>query len=403
MTSAPQGERRLLATLATLLAFASISTDLFLPALPAMARDLEAATGELELVVSTYLLGFGLGQLVWGPVSDRFGRRLPLLAGLVIFGLGSAACALSATPGQIIVWRVVQALGASAGVALARAMVRDIYDRDQAARVLSVLMTVMAVAPLLGPSIGAQILALAGWRAVFWTLVVIGGGTFLAVLALPESLRPDQRTGLTIIRAFRGYGDHLRNPALLLYALAIGFFYAGIFGGIAGAPFAFVNYYGLSPQAYALVFACGIFGLMGANLVNTRLVGRVGSDRMLLVGAGGAALSGLAFAAVAAMDLGGQWGLVAVNLVFTAMNGLILANAIAGALSRVSSGAGGAAAVVGALQYGGGMIGAAAVGALADGTPGPMGLVSAVGGCGCLLCSVLAVRQAARDAMRPGQ
>jgi MFS transporter, DHA1 family, multidrug resistance protein len=387
-----RAEVRLLATLGTLLAFASISTDLFLPALPAMARDLGAVPGELELVVSTYLLGFGLGQLFWGPISDRFGRRGPLMVGLGIFALGSAACAMSTMPSQIIAWRIVQALGASAGVALARAMVRDIYDRDQAARVLSILMTVMAIAPLLGPSVGAQILAFAGWQSIFWTLVLIGGATILAVLALPESLKADQRSQGSVFHAFRSYADHLRNPVLLFYASALGFYFAGIFGSVAGAPFAFVTYHGLSPEAYALIFACGIFGLMGANLANTRLVGTMGSDRILLIGAIGAMLSGIAFAVVAATDLGGIWGLVLVNLMFTAMNGLILANGIAGALSKVKTGTGGASAVVGAVQYGGGMVGAAAVSLLADGTPGPMGFVCAVAGCGCLLCIVVALR-----------
>ena len=185
----------LLLVLSVLLGFASISTDLYLPALPIMGTVLGASQGTLEMTISGYLLGFSLGQLFWGPISDRFGRRLPLLIGLTIFVAASAGCATASDAAQLVGFRVLQAVGASAGVVLARAMVRDLYDRDRSARVLSTLMTIMAVAPLLGPSVGGQILALSSWRAIFWTLVVIGLATFLAVTTLGESHPQEQRQG----------------------------------------------------------------------------------------------------------------------------------------------------------------------------------------------------------------
>ncbi len=378
---------RVLATLAVLLGFASISTDLFLPALPAMQSGLNAGAGQMELVVSTYLLGFGFGQLLWGPISDRFGRRGPILLGIVIFALGSAGCALAVTAWHIILWRVVQALGASAGVVLARAMVRDLYERDRAARVMSGLMTVMAVAPLVGPSLGAQMLTLWSWRAIFWTLVAFGGAALLAVAALPESLPVTRRSQGALRSALADYARHLTNGGLMAPAAALGFYYLGVFAGIAGAPFAFITYHGLSPQAYALVFGAGIVGLMAANMLNARLVTRHGSQKMLRIGGAGAAISGLAFALISATDWLGAIGLVIANLLFTAMNGLIAANAVAGALASVRQAAGSASAVVGAVQYGSGMIGAALVGRLADGTPRPMGVVIALAGCGCLACA----------------
>ncbi|NBZ89847.1 multidrug effflux MFS transporter [Stagnihabitans tardus] len=384
---------RTLGTLAVLLGFASISTDLFLPALPTMAEALGAGPGQMELVVSTYLAGFGFGQLLWGPISDRFGRRGPILLGVAVFALGSAGCALATAPWQIILWRIVQALGASAGVALARAMIRDLYERDRAAKILSGLMTVMAVAPLVGPSLGAAILKVAPWQAIFWLLVGFGLATLVAVMALPESLAPDKRTKGALSGAFRDYALHLTNRGLMTRAGALGFYYLGVFAGIAGAPFAYITHHGLSPQAYALVFGSGIVGLMAANMLNARLVTTLGAERMLRIGTLGAAVTGLAFAAVTATDWQGVAGLVAVNLGFTAMNGLIAANAVAGALASVKHAAGSASAVVGALQYGGGMAGAALVAALADGTPWPMGLVVALGGCGSLLCAWAAGRQ----------
>jgi DHA1 family bicyclomycin/chloramphenicol resistance-like MFS transporter len=151
-----------LAVLSALMAFASISTDFYLPALPTMATALRAGAGTIELTIAGYLIGFSVGQLLWGPIGDRHGRRVPVAIGLVLFVLGSAGCALSGSAPAIIGWRVVQAVGACAGVVLTRAMVRDLYAGNRAAQMLSTLMTVMAIAPLLGPILGGQILAWPG-------------------------------------------------------------------------------------------------------------------------------------------------------------------------------------------------------------------------------------------------
>lgn len=220
---------RVLAVLSTLLGFASISTDLYLPALPAMAAALRADAGTMELTVAGYLVGFSAGQLLWGPMGDRYGRRGPVAIGLVLFAVGSAGCALSTSAFQMIGWRVVQAAGACAGVVLARAMVHDLYPRDRAAQMLSTLMTVMAVAPLLGPFLGGQILVLARWRAIFWTLVGIGLLTLAALFTLPETLPREGRNAEPLARAFARYGELIRDRTLLGYTGAVGFFYAGTF------------------------------------------------------------------------------------------------------------------------------------------------------------------------------
>lgn len=387
------GGVRMLATLAVLLGFASISTDLFLPALPAMQAAFGAGEGVLQFAISAYLLGFAFGQLGWGPLSDRLGRRGPIAAGVLIFVLGSAGCALSTSAGEIIGWRVIQALGASSGVALARAMIRDFYEKDDAARTLSTLMTVMAIAPLLGPTVGAQILAFASWRAIFWTLVAIGIATFAAVMTLPESLPGEKRERGPLWTAIAGYGELLRNRQLIGYAAVVGFFYAAIFANIAAAPFALIHYYGLSPQSYGLVFSAGIIGLMGANAVNARLVKHAGSDRMLLVGAAGAALFGATMLLTAAANIGGVIAFVALQFLFAALNGFILANGVAGAMASVQTRAGTASAVVGAIQYGSGMVGSAIVGSLANGTPVPMAVVMALGGIGCLASAIWVMRK----------
>ena len=375
--------------LSTLLAFASISTDLYLPALPTMAAALHADAGTVELTIASYLVGFSVGQLLWGPIGDRYGRRGPVAIGLVLFVIGSAGCALSASAWQMIGWRVVQAVGACAGVVLARAMVRDLYPRDRAAQMLSTLMTVMAIAPLLGPIVGGQILALAGWRAIFWTLVGVGLLTLAALFALPETLPRERRNAETLPRAFAGYGELLRERALLGYVGAGGFLYGGIFAYVAGTPFAYISVHHVSPQRYGVLFAIGIVGIMATNLINARVVAGVGGDRLLRAGTIAAALAGAVLAVTAWTGWGGLAGLIVPLFVFVSMTGFIVANSIVGALATSSRRAGAVSALVGAVQYGSGMIGSALVGAFADGTPWPMGWVIALAGSGSAVCAWL--------------
>lgn len=388
----------LLLLLSTLLGFASISTDLYLPALPSMAAALHADAGAVELTIAGYLVGFSLGQLLWGPIGDRYGRKLPIAAGLVLFVIGAAGCAVSTSVWQMIVWRVVQAVGACSGVVLARAMVRDLYPRDRAAQMLSTLMTVMAVAPLLGPLVGGQILAFAGWRAIFWSLVAIGLATLAAVLTLPETLPAHLRNTERLTGAFARYGALLRQRAILGYAGVGGFLFAGVFAYVAGTPFAYIEIHHVSPQLYGLLFGAGMIGIMAANMVNARLVTRLGSDRLLRAGAVLAAVAGLATAATAATGWGGLAGLVAPLLAFVAATGFIVANSVVGAMARAPTQAGTVSALIGAVQYGAGMIGAASVGAMADATAWPLGAVVATAGLGSVACAWLLLASPAAPA-----
>ena len=367
--------------------FASISTDLFLPAIPTMATALHADVGSVELTISSYLIGFSLGQLFWGPFSDRHGRRGPVAAGLVLFLIGSAACGLSGSAYALIGWRVVQALGASASVVLARAMVRDLYAGAHAARMMSTLIAIMAIAPLLGPVVGGEILAIAGWRAIFFTLVGIGLVTIVALFTLDETLSSSRRSTEPLSRALAEYGGLLRHRRLLAYAGAAGFFFAGTFGYIAASPFVYITIHHLPPRQYGLLFGAGIVGIMVTSTFNGKLVARLGSDRLLLWGAAGAALASVVLAATARTGWGGLAGLAVPMFVFVATTGLIAGNAAAGALADFPEKAGAVSALFGAFQYGGGIIGSALVGTLSNGTAWPMGLTVAIGGVGTLLCA----------------
>ncbi len=258
--------------------------------------------------------------------------------GLTLFVLGSAGCAMSGTAGHLIAWRIVQAVGACAGVVLSRAMVRDLYAGHRAASMLSTLMTVMAVAPLLGPLLGGQVLALAGWRAIFWLLVGVGLLTLAALATLPETLPDERRNREPLARAFARYGLLLREPRLLAYAGAGGFFYGGMFAYIAGSPGAYITVHHVSPQVYGLLFGMGILGIMAANLLNARLVRRTGGERLLTLGTLGAALAGLAVALAAWTGWGGLVGLVTSLFLFITATGFIVANSIAGRSTPFPSG-----------------------------------------------------------------
>jgi len=379
----------ILGVLSVLMGFASISTDLYLPAMPAMSHALRADTGTIELTISSYLIGFSLGQLLWGPISDRYGRRSSVAVGLLLFVIGSAGCAVADSAHTLIGWRIVQALGACAGVALSRAMVRDLYAGNRAAQMLSTLLTVMAIAPLVGPLVGGQIVVLAGWRAIFWVLVIIGLLTFAVLWTIPETLPSARRNMEPLGRAMIRYGELLCNRQLLGYAGTGGFLYAGMFAYIAGTPFAYINYYHVPTERYGLLFGLAIAGIMAANMASSRLVLRHGYDRILLVGALLAAITAIATAIAANTGWGGLWGLVMPLVLFASTTGLIVANSITGALAHFPHRAGAVSALVGAIHYGSGIMGSALVGTFADGTPWPMGVVIGVTGVGCLLSTLL--------------
>jgi DHA1 family bicyclomycin/chloramphenicol resistance-like MFS transporter len=393
-------ELRVLLILSTLMSFASMSTDMYLPALPTIGRALHASAASIDLTFSSFLVGFSAGQLLWGPIADRYGRRMPVAVGLVLFVIGSAGCALSTSVWQLMGWRVVQAVGACAGPVLARAMVRDLYGREHAARMLSTLILIMGVAPLAGPLVGGQILALGSWRGIFWTLVGFGLLTLVSLRFLPETLKPAQRTVEPLRASLRGYLALARDPRILGYALAGGFFYAGAYAFIVATPFVYIEYYGASPQAYGLLFGLNIVGMMAANFVNARLLARVGSERLFRIGTWVLAGAGLALAADARFAWGGLAGLVVPVFFYMSMNGFIVANSVAGALSAFPRQAGTASSLIGALHYGSGILSAAMVGWFADGTPWTMGWIMGLSGVGSVAVALLMQRWQASQAER---
>jgi len=385
---------RTLAILSVLMAFSSLSTDVYLPALPAMAIALHAGAGAMAFTISGYLIGFSVGQLFWGPLSDRVGRRGPIAIGMVLYIAGSIGCACSNGVELMIAWRLLQAIGACASVTLARAIVRDLYSGDRAAQMMSTLMIVTALAPLLGPALGGLIIAVAPWRAIFWMLAATGLATLAALRTLPETLAPERRLREPLSSAFATYGWLVRQRAMRGYVGTGGCLFGGIFTYIAGTPFAYIEYHHVPPQRYGLLFGLGSAGIMAMNLVNVRLVRRLGSDRLLRAGALCACVAGLASAVAARTGWGGIAGLAAPLCLFVSCLGLISANAITGALNRYPAVSGSVSALIGATQFGTGVLGSALVGVLADGTPWPLGALMALFGTGSLLCALRLVPRA---------
>lgn len=384
---------QVLGVLSALMGFASISTDLYLPAMPEMGRALKADSGMIEWTVSGYLVGFSFGQLLWGPIADRYGRRLPVAIGIVLFIIGSAGCALSINAQAMIAWRVVQAVGACASVVLSRAMVRDLYEGDRANQMMSTLMTVMAIAPLIGPLLGGQIMAMAGWRAIFWTLVVVGAATLVALLRFPETLPANRRNHEPLGKAWTRYLELIKHRKILAYAGAGGFFYSGMFAYLTGTPFAYIDYYHVPPEYYGFLFGLGILGIMVTNVINAKLVTHFGGTRLMQIGTGIAAVAGVCLAVAARWDIAGLAGLVIPLFVFVSVTGFIVANAIAGALRDFPQRAGAVSALVGSIQYGSGIFGSALAGYFANGTPWPFAIVIAISAIGSFLCTLALPRQ----------
>ncbi|MCL6743182.1 multidrug effflux MFS transporter [Kosakonia sp. R1.Fl] len=364
-----------LAILSALMAFTSLSTDIYLPAMPLMAKELQ---GDIELTITGFLVGFALAQLVWGPISDAVGRRTPLFIGMLLFVIGSAGCALSTEIHQMVFWRVFQAFGACTGPMLARAMIRDLFARTRAAQMLSTLTIIMAIAPIVGPLAGGQIIQISSWHAIFWLLAGIGALMFLSLYFLPETLPAEKRTKASLPGAFRNYFALLRNRAFMRYTLCVTFFYVSAYAFITGSPFVYIRYYDIDPQYYGWLFAINIVGLMGVSFLNRRLVQRHPLDKLLKIAVTIAALAMVTLALAVKLQFGGIVAVIIPVFLFFSMNGIIAATSTAAALDAVPSIAGSASALIGSLQYGSGIISSLLLTWFRDGTPWTMAWIMAL-------------------------
>lgn len=381
--TAPAADRRigLLVTflLGALTATPPLAMDMYLPSLPEVTDSLHAPAATVQLTLTACLLGMALGQLVVGPMSDRWGRRRPLLAGLVVYVVATVLCAFAPDIGFLVAFRLVQGLAGSAGIVIARAVVRDLYDGLAMARFFSTLMLISGVAPIIAPLIGGQILRWTDWRGVFALLTVVGIAlTALVWVRLPETLAPAERHAGGVGEALHAMRTLIADRVFTGYVLTGGFTFAALFAYIAASPFVVQDIYGASPQTYSLLFGVNSVGLVIVGQINGKvLVGRVGLDKV--IGAGLAVIT-LAAVALLLMSTGafGEVGLVPVAVaLFVLMSAMSLAlpNAQSLALLRTRHAAGAASALLGTSSFLIGAVASPLVGIAGEHTAVPMALV----------------------------
>ncbi|WP_288440383.1 multidrug effflux MFS transporter [uncultured Pseudomonas sp.] len=390
---------RMVLILGALSAFGPLAIDFYLPAFPAMAQAFATDEKHVQATLAAYFLGLSIGQLAYGPVADRFGRRKPLVFGVALFTLASLACAYAPNLDTLIIARFVQALGGCAGMVLSRAIVSDKCDPVASAKVFSQLMLVMGLAPILAPMLGGVLVNFAGWQSIFLALSLFSAASLLAVtLGLPESL-PALMPRQPLSGALRQYLRLLADRVFLGHALTGGIAIAGMFAYIAGSPFVFIKLYGVPAEHYGWLFGTNAAGFILVAQVNARLLVKRGPAFLLSRAVWVYLAAGLSLLAVAALQPAALWPLLVPLFVCIASLGCIIPNAAACAMSGQGARAGSASALMGCLQFSVAAAAAALVGVLHDGSAIPMSLVISL--CGVLVVSVALLTrrfQAARPA-----
>lgn len=363
-------------------AVSPLGINVYLPSMPGMARSLGVDFSTIQLTLSLYLAAVAIGQLVIGPLSDRLGRRPVLLSGLALFVLGSLICLAAPNIGVLILGRAVQAVGGCAGITLSRAIVRDLYGREQAASMIGYVTMGMAVAPMVAPTIGGVLEMLYGWRAAFVFLAAFGGLTLIvAARQLPET-NHNRGSGGSARQLLHGYACLARSRPFWGYTLTTAFSTAVFFAFIAGAAYVMIDLMGRSPVEYGFYFATVSGGYILGNFLSGRFAARFGPDRMILAG------TIVILAAVAAMAAAFAAGLMHPAALFAPMtfvgvgNGLVIPSGVAGAVSIKPNVAGAAAGLSGSFQIGFGALVAPVVGALLGATVWP--LIAVMAGCALL-------------------
>jgi DHA1 family bicyclomycin/chloramphenicol resistance-like MFS transporter len=345
------GTLGLTALLALLTALGPVATDMYLPSLPDIGRALSATPAEVQLTISSYLIGFAGGQVIYGPLSDRFGRKPVLFASLLLFCVATIACALAPTIGLLIAARVLQALGGAGAIVIARAIVRDLYTGARAGRELSLMGAIMALAPIIAPIVGGILQAAFGWRASF--LVAFAFAVAAAAVVwrlLPETRRDQAAEPLSAASILHAYGTIARHPGFLAYLGILTTSFAGLFAWISASPFVLQELHALSPLQFGFAFAAGSVGYLTGTAIASRYVSRLGLNRTIGAGTVALAVGGLAMVVGVAAGWGWIPGLVLPAAVYLAGLGMVIPQTIAGALTPFPDRAGTASSLVGLVQ-----------------------------------------------------
>lgn len=340
----------LILTLGGLQAVMPISTDLYLPALPSIARELHVSAGAAQLTLAVFMIGVAVGQMIYGPITDKYGRKKPLLAGLALYILGAVICALALNINTLIAGRFLQALGASASSVITAAIARDLWSGKTLADRLSLLVLVLGVAPLLAPSLGGIILARANWHGLFWFLAAFGALSVVAALLLPETSSPNERLQVRLRDTARTYMALLRTPPFMLF-VSIGACMVGtLLAYITGSSFIYIEMLGVSPGLFAIFFGVNALGFIGASQLNRLLLRRFAMLTVIRGAVIVAVLVGLLLLAVVASGRANALLLTALFIAQSATVGATLPNVSALAFGSVRERAGSASALQGTIQ-----------------------------------------------------
>ena len=381
MPKTTSGHRGLILLLGLLTAFGPMSIDMYLPAFPAIAREFGVDIAAVQYTLAAYNVGLALGQLLYGPLADQLGRKPNLLMGMMLYAVAAIGCSWADSVSSLVLLRLLQAVGGCSGMVLARAIVRDKFEGNEAARVFSTMMLVMGVAPILAPTVGSFFVAHANWRLIFMALAVLAVLALVGiVLVLPETLPAERRNPEAVRRSFRTYARLLQDRVFVGYSLTAGMVQAAMFAYITGSSFVFTQLFGLSTQQYGLLFGLNASGMIAASQLNNRLLRRFTFQQILRGVTLVNMLAGFTLLVLASTGWLGLYGITLPLFVVVSSVGFTSPNATAGALQRHAQQAGSASALLGTLMYSCGAVAAMSVSALANGTVVPMAAVIAVCG-----------------------
>jgi len=359
--------------LGLLTAIGPFSIDMYLPAFPAIAKGLNTNVAQVMLSLSSFFIGISAGQLIYGPLLERFGRKKPLYVGLVIYLFASAGCAFTESVNALIAFRFLQALGSCAGLVTSRAMVRDLFDVKDNAKVFSSLMLVVAVSPIIAPTVGGYVTAALGWRYVFAALMIVDAAVLAAVFfLLPESKKPDPSHSLKPMAVTRNFFKIIIHPQFYVYALTGSVAASGLYAYISGSPQVFIEFFGVNEKQYGWIFAIIAIGIISTSQINTFILRRYPSENIIPVALMFQSLIGITLASIAFFHASEFYSTIALIFLYISCQGFIFPNASALTLAAFGHNAGNASALMGAIQMGIGATASAAVSFLQNNTTLPM-------------------------------